>query len=250
MRFKVSLHTHTKEDVSDGHAINYNVYELIDRAEELGFDVLGLTCHRKFVYKEEHGEYARRKGITLIPGIELALNFFLRQNHVLVLNCDKSAEEVKSFAGLSRYKKDNPHVFVIAPHPASASGILGSIGRKKLKKFIHIFDAVEHCWLYTARVNQNAKAEEIARGRGLPFIATSDIHTMKYFNTDYLMVDSPDREAASVFAAIRDGKYISCTRPKRLLSVALMLSAFYLIYMLKIPLKFYRQKTLKVSAHE
>ncbi|MFA6394091.1 MAG: PHP domain-containing protein [Patescibacteria group bacterium] len=250
MHLKTSLHIHTKEDVSDGHAISYDVYGLIDRASELGFDVLGLTCHRKFVYKKEHGEYAQKKGITLIPGIELALNFFFRQNHVLVLNCDRSAEEIKSFAELSRYKKDNPHVFVIAPHPASASGILGSIGKRKLKKFIHIFDAVEHSWLYTRRFNQNRKAEKIARGRGLPFIATSDIHTMKYFNTDYLIVDSPDKEVASVFSAIRTGKYISCTRPKRVLSVFFMLSFFYLIYILKIPLKFYRQKNLSVTAHE
>jgi len=250
MHLKASLHTHTKEDISDGHAISYDVYGLIDRAKELGFDVLGLTCHRKYIYKEEYGEYARKKGITLIPGIELALRFFFRQNHVLLLNCDKSAEEIKSFAELARYKKDNPHVFVIAPHPASASGIIGSIGRKKLRKFIHVFDAVEHCWLYTGRFNQNRKAEEIARERGLPFIATSDIHTMRYFDTDYLIIDAPGKDAASVFNAIRAGKYISCTRPKRVLSVFIMLSVFYLIYILKIPLKFYRQKTLNVAAHE
>jgi predicted metal-dependent phosphoesterase TrpH len=250
MLLKASLHIHTKEDISDGHAISYDVYELVDRAAELGFDVLALTGYRKFIYKEEHGEYARQIGIILIPGIELALNFFLRQNHVLVLNCGRSAEEVKSFAELKRYKKENPEAFIVAPHPASTTGILGSIGKKKLKKFISVFDAVEHCWFYTAYANQNRKSEKIARDHGLPFIATSDIHNLRYFNTDYMVIDSPGREISSVLSAIRQGKFVNCTRPKRLIPVIALLSFFYFVYLLKIPRKFYRRQAMKAAGRE
>ena len=245
MFIKASLHIHTKEDHSDGHAITYNIYELIDHAEKLGFNCLALTGHRKFLYKPEYGQYAEKKGITLIPGIELALKFMYRQNHVLVLNCDRSVEEVKSFAELQRYKKENPHIFIIAPHPASTSGLLGSIGTRRLKKFIDIFDAIEYCWLYTARVNQNRKAEKIALAHSKPFISTADIHTLRYFNTDYLMVDTEENCPSAIFSAIRQGKYINCTRPKRLTTITRSLITFYFKYVIKFPLKIYRLQSTK-----
>jgi len=248
MYLKSSLHIHTKEDASDGHAITYDVYELIDRAKELGFEVLALTGHRKFIYKEEHGEYARSKGIVLIPGIELALKFFFRQNHVLVLNCGQSVENIKSFTELGRYKKENPHVFVIAPHPSFS--FLVSMGRKRLKKFIGVFDAIEHNWFYTVRMNRNKKVEKIASEHDLPFIATSDMHYLKYFDTDYLIINAPEKNSASVLGAIRSGNYINCTRPKRLRSLVRTFGFFYIKYLLKYPLKLYRLQKAKVALEE
>jgi len=248
MYLKSSLHIHTKEDFSDGHAITYSVYELIDRAKELGFEVLALTGHRKFIYKEEHGEYARAKGIILIPGIELALKFFFRQNHVLVLNCGQSVENVKSFTELGRFKKENPEAFVIAPHPNFS--FIESMGRKRLKKFIGVFDAIEHSWFYTAKINRNKKVEKIAKDFDLPFIATSDIHYLKYFDTDYLMVDAKEKSVASILEAVRQGDYINCTRPKRITSLARYWAYFYFKYLIKLPLKFYRLQKAKVALEE
>ena len=60
---------HTKDDPKD-HLEN-STYNIVDHAYELGFNVLSLTCHQTFVYKKEYTEYAKRKGILLIPGIEL-----------------------------------------------------------------------------------------------------------------------------------------------------------------------------------
>ena len=49
--FKANLHFHSAEDPKERH-ITYNVYEGIDYAKELGFKVIGLTCHEKFVYEK------------------------------------------------------------------------------------------------------------------------------------------------------------------------------------------------------
>ena len=73
MMLKASLHIHTIEDRVEGHLIKYNIYELIDWAEQLGFKVLGLTCHKQLVYKESYVNYAASRGILLLLGVELQM---------------------------------------------------------------------------------------------------------------------------------------------------------------------------------
>ena len=235
MQIKTSLHIHTKEDRSDGHVIKYNIYQLIDHAEKLDFKVLALTGHRRFIYKKEYGEYAKEKGILLIPGIELALKYGFKQNHVLVLNCDKNVEKVKNFSDLQAYKEQNPSTFVIAPHPTSS--FIVSIGKKKLIKYIDLFDAIEHTWFYTRKINFNKKAEKISKNYNVPFVATSDVHNLRHFNTDYLVIDTDSLDPESIFNSIRNGNYINCTRPKNLFELLSINLIFVLKYVFKFPIK-------------
>jgi len=218
MMLKASLHIHTVEDKLEGHLIKYNVYELIDWAEQLGFKVLGLTCHKKLIFKEGYVEYAASKGILLLLGVELQMKK-IKRNDLIILNVNpkeaEAVEKINSFKKLAAYKKEHPDIFVLAPHPLATR--LFSMGKKKLIKNIDLFDSVEHCWCYSRRlVNSNKKTRKITEKFNKPLVATSDAHFLKYFNTDYVLVDADKLDPANFFAAIRRGAFTNVTRPKKI----------------------------------
>lgn len=218
MMLKASLHIHTIEDKVEGYVIKYNVYELIDWAAQLGFKVLGLTCHRNFVYKEDYVDYAGSKGIMLLLGVELYMRKTITRNDLVVLNIDpKEAaiiEKINSFEKLAEYKKKHPEIFIMAPHPLADRRV--SIGKKKLIKNIDLFDGIEHSWHYSRHlINPNKKARTITEKFNKPFVATSDAHFLKYFNTDYILVEADKLDPASFFNAIRRGSFTNVTKPKR-----------------------------------
>src|SRR3989338_6702428 len=219
MMLKTSLHIHTLEDKVEGHIIKYNVYELIDWAQQLGFKVLGLTCHKKFIYHDNFVKYASEKGILLLFGIELQMRKKIKRNDLIVLNIDpkdaEAVEKINSFEKLAEYKKNHTDVFVLAPHPLSTR--VFSMGKKKLVKNIKLFDNMEHCWCYSRRLlNANKKVKKITEKFNKPFVATSDAHFLKYFNTDYILVESDKLDPASVFNAIRRGAFTNVTKPKKI----------------------------------
>jgi len=59
MKVKASLHIHSGADLTEGNIIGYSVFELIDSAKALGFQVLAHTCHKYFVWDESWADYAR-----------------------------------------------------------------------------------------------------------------------------------------------------------------------------------------------
>lgn len=212
MQLKASLHLHTSEDKKDGHIINYNIYHLIDEAAKHGFNVLGFTPHNKFVFKEEFAGYAKNKGILLIPGVERSLGRF-SNGHVIILNCDKSIEKVKTLKQLVIYKKNNPRIFVLAPHPTYNRFI--SIGSRKLKKYISLFDAVEYSYAYSKKLNfHNKKARTIAARFKKPFITTADVHVLKKLNTDFALIEAEEFTLENIFESIKRGQFENVTAPK------------------------------------
>lgn len=210
MQVKTSLHLHTKEDKKDGRAINYTIYDLIDRAVELGFGVLAITGHEGYICKPEHIEYGKSKGILVIPGIELKIS----GKHILALNCDASIESLRTLEDLVSYKKSHPEIFIIAPHPNH--GVMVSLGLKKLKKFFKLFDAVEHSWYYSKRTNPNLKVARVCQDLALPFIATADMHDLDYLDRDYAILELDKLEISAVFAAISNRQFINVSQPKSL----------------------------------
>ncbi|MDO8667802.1 MAG: PHP-associated domain-containing protein [bacterium] len=218
MIVKASLHIHTIEDKLEGHLIKYNVYELIDWAEQLGFKLLGLTCHKKVIYKDDYVKYAAGKGIILLLGVELQMRK-IKRNDLIILNIDPqeaaAVEKINSFKKLAEYKEKHPEIFVLAPHPLATR--LFSMGKKKLVKNIDLFDSVEHCWCYSRRLlNSNRKTRKITDKFNKPLVATSDAHFLKYFNTDYALIEADSFDAASIFAAIKRGSFTNVTRPKKI----------------------------------
>jgi len=220
MQIKSSFHIHTNDDPREGEAIDYGVRELVDFAVARGFKALAFTCHDRFVYREEYGKYAAEKGVLLIPGVELSLKEpgKARKSHVLVLNCGADVDEVKSFDDLAGYRERYPEIFVIAPHPGFS--IFQSISIKGLKKYIKLFDAIEHSWFFTPRIDLNRRSEKIARDNNLPFLATADAHILKYFNDNYFVAEAETFAPEAIFSAIRAGKFENFFRPRNELILA------------------------------
>lgn len=197
MILKANFHLHTSEDPLDLF-INYDIYAAIDKAKNSGYKVLALTCHDKFVFKKEYGNYAKKNGILLIPGVEIEI----KRSHILILNATKEAEKIRTFAALKRYKEKNKKSFIIAPHPYFGMFSLNG----KLERNIKLFDAIEINWFFSLGFNRNIKALEIAKKYNKPFIASSDTHNLKYFEKSFTLIEASKLSANSVFDAIKEGR--------------------------------------------
>jgi predicted metal-dependent phosphoesterase TrpH len=216
MQLKTNLHLHTADDPKDW--IRYSAREAIDQAATLGFEVLGLTCHGFFAWKEEYDTYAKTKNILLIPGIELALNgpTKLHGRHVVVLNCDKDIEAVRTLDDLAEYKYNNPQIFILAPHPFYPHPFEKLSLFEYLEKHIKFFDAIEWSWFYSRSMNgRNRRAEEIANIYKKPLIATSDTHFLEHLDFGYAKVTTEEKTVGAVLQAVNEGKFENVTTPRK-----------------------------------
>jgi len=196
MELKINFHSHTGDDPKD--KIKYSAFELIDEAKKLNFDVLAITCHYKFTHKKEYARYAEKKNILLIPGIEAKIE----KKHVIILNCDKKAEEIKTFNELKEYKKQNPRIFIIAPHPFVPNIPRVSLA-KKLVRHIDLFDAIELTVFSNKFFNFNKKARLIAEKYDKPLVATSDTHYLRDLNRGYIVIDAREKTVEAILQALK-----------------------------------------------
>lgn len=199
---KADLHLHTCECHHEA-AIRYNARQLIDSAARRGFEVLAITNHDTLTWSESLREYARERGIMLIPGVELTV----QGRHVLVYNLAEPLSSVRTFADLQRVK--SAENLIIAPHPFFPAS--RSLGRD-FYRWQQLFDAAELCHFYTRRIDFNRPLLRAARAMGLPVVGTSDAHTMAQFGTTYSMITA-EKTPGAVFAAIRQGAVRVVTRP-------------------------------------
>ncbi len=229
MNIKASLHIHSGADLTEGREIGYSVFELVDRAREVGIDVLAHTCHEFFVWDEAWADYASRCGILLIPGVELKIIEAGSNNHVVIVNCDASISSVKTFKDLENYKIEHPEILVIAAHPNF--GIGESLGLDRLEKYYQLFDAIENSWFYTSWFNPNKPVQEIAHERNIPYIATSDLHHFNFncLQTDYIEMNVDEFTAEAVVEMVKKGNFKNITNPK---SVWLLITAGFAVFLL------------------
>ena len=192
---KVELHAHTADDPID--RIPHSSLELIDRAATLGYDALAITLHERQLDLRRLLSYAAERGVVLIPGVEQSI----QGRHVLLLNFDKSAEEVRTFEDLARLKQ-RQRGLVVAPHPffPTMSCLWGLLDRHR-----DLFDAVEYNAMFTSSVNFNLAAERWATRHGKPLVGNGDVHRLHQLGTTYSIVDAaPDADA--ICAAIAEGR--------------------------------------------
>ncbi|MCK4589813.1 MAG: PHP domain-containing protein [Nanoarchaeota archaeon] len=200
---KADLHIHVQGDPR--HHIKYTAQQLIDRASELGFEVLAITNHDQLFYNETLANYAKSKGILLIPGIEKTIE----GNEVLIYNVtQKDVERIRSFEDLMMLKREKD-ILVIAPHPYF---LLPNCLGKNLEKYIHVFDGIEYCHFYNRLINRNRKAVRVAKKFDKAVVGTSDVHDWFQFNNTYTLVDGK-KSVSSVIEAIKRGKCQLKTRP-------------------------------------
>ena len=88
----VDLHVHS--DHSDG---TYSVKELVAYAKEKGLKAIALTDHDTVSGVEEAVTEGRKKGVMVIPGIEISAGYNNGELHILGLNIDYKSEVFSDF---------------------------------------------------------------------------------------------------------------------------------------------------------
>ncbi len=193
-KLKINFHLHTGQDPID--AIRHSEHQLIDEAARLGYDVLSITCHNALIFSDDLKEYAQKKGILLIPGIEKSIH----KKHVLIINATVEAQKIRNFEDLREYRKKHPECLTIAAHPYYPGPI--SL-QKNLERHIDLFDAVEYSWYHSKRLNgPNKKAVKTAEKHKKPVLGTADNHILKYVNHTYSLVRA-EKTTESIFKAIK-----------------------------------------------
>ena len=199
---KVDLHLHTADDPVD--TIEYDGPSLVDRAAALGFDALAITLHDRQLVDPSLRDYARERGIVLLPGVERTID----GRHVLLINFPQAAERVSSFDDVARLKARSGGL-VIAPHPFFPGW---SCLRSQLDAHADLVDAVEWSYFWTRATNFNARAERWARRRGKAIVGNSDLHDLRQLGRTYSWVLA-ERDPDSICAAIREGRVSLRTEP-------------------------------------
>lgn len=204
LKLKIDLHTHSAEDVAEivaGRTDLIPAKKFIDMAVEQKFDAISFT-HHGINFNDPHVfQYAKDKGLILIPGVEA----FINRMHVLLINFSEK-KYILTFDELRKYKNDD--MLIIAPHPYYLAGIcLGS----KLEKNIDLFDAIEYCHYYYGLFNLNRKAVRIAKKYNLPIVGNSDAHHKMQFGGTYSYVYTEERSIPAIISAIKQGRveYVS-----------------------------------------
>jgi len=202
-KLKADFHSHTWEDPHD--AISYDAFQLIDKAAEKGYEVFSITNHAYSLYNRELEKFAEKRGILLIPGVELSL----KEGHVVLLFEDTgfSYHRLRTIEDLQQKRSEK--TVVIAPHPffptrSSSGSILGG--------YIECIDAVEYTMFYYRYLNFNKRAECFAKKHAKPMVGVGDIHKLWQLDYTYTMVES-DKSVAGVMKAIKENRVEVVTRP-------------------------------------
>jgi predicted metal-dependent phosphoesterase TrpH len=196
---KVDMHMHSGEDPEDG--LRYPATALIDRAVELGYSAIAITCHCRVLEDERVFEYARQKGLLLIRAVE----WNIQGRDVLLYNItQRDAEKLLTFDDLRAYKHERgDDLLITAPHPCYPKG--HSLG-PDFEPNIDLFEAVEYASMHFSWLDIfNQRAMRIARKHQKPVVASSDAHNLWMFGRHYTMVDA-EPTMSSIFRAIREGR--------------------------------------------
>jgi predicted metal-dependent phosphoesterase TrpH len=198
MKLKIDLHLHTSDDSQD--RVLHSSEALIDEAARQGYEVISITNHDDVTYTSRLADYAREKGILLIPGCEAKI----QKKHVLLYNFPQGC---KSFEQIGKNKdKDN---LVMAPHPYYPSK--ASLNRT-IEKHLDAFDALEYCHYHHEWVNFNKKAIDLSKEKEIPLVGTSDTHQLFQLGLTYSLVEA-EKDMVSIFQAIKKGRVEIFTRP-------------------------------------
>jgi hypothetical protein len=203
---KVELHSHTNDDPED--PIGYSAEDLVDRAVALGYGALAITLHDRHFADAATTQYARQRGVTLIPAIERTIEGC----HLLLVNFPAESALTSSFDSVRDLKRRHPAGLVIAPHPWFPLG--SSLGEARLNAHADLWDAIEINAFHTSLVNFNRPVRPWAAARGVPVVGNCDVHQIDQLGTTFSVVDVDGPVTAdSICAAIRARRVEVESRP-------------------------------------
>lgn len=201
-KLKADLHIHTAEDPCDH--IPYTATKLIDKAADLGFEVLSVTNHTALTFDRKLESYAGRRGILLIPGTEIMAS----KAHVLIINpAFKTIRSRYDLAEIPRLKADQS--LFIAPHPFF---FLARSLQANLFPLLPYFDALEFTSYYHSLINRNKKALRTAALHNKPVVANSDAHNLWQIGKTYSLIEAK-KDIPSIIEAVKKGRLEIRTSP-------------------------------------
>ena len=193
---KAELHAHCSLDPDDYRMCRFSPEHLISQAAVLGYEILAITCHNLDIWNHELSDFARCKGIVLLPGMEVSCE---GNRHVLVYNFKTGAENLNTLEKIS--KRSRPDTLVVAPHPYfPGETCLGNL----LAGHMDIFDAIELSGFCVPGIDFNRKAAKVAAGHKKPTMGSGDIHLLwQLGKTCTCIYSQPD--VSHIIAAIKEG---------------------------------------------
>jgi len=201
---KAELHTHTNDDPRDKF-VKHSVYQLIDRAKELNYDVLAITCHNHYFQNKDAEKYAKDRGIILINGIEKDIE----GKHTLIYNTTKEIEKIHTIQSLKKFKKKNPDILIIAAHPFHFDP---SCHGRNIIKHKNLFDAWEYSFFYSKWCNPNKITKYYSRKHKKPLVGNCDVHQLNCLGSTYSLIDAK-KNKQEIFKAIKNGKIKVVSKP-------------------------------------
>jgi predicted metal-dependent phosphoesterase TrpH len=210
---QVDFLLHSGEDPVD--LVRHDAPTLIERAASTGFGALAITLHDRQLEDPWITDFARERGIVLLPGIERTIE----DKHVLLVNFPRAAvESVFTFRDLA-WLKSRANGIIIAPHPFfPGRSCLGC----RLDAHADLFDAVEWSYFWTRQINFNARAARWGRAHGKPIVGNSDTHDMRQLGRTHSLVRA-EAHADAICAAVRDGHVEVSTEPVPVIELARVL---------------------------
>ncbi|MFT4326842.1 MAG: PHP domain-containing protein [Candidatus Woesearchaeota archaeon] len=204
MSLKAQLHIHAKGDPKDLF-ITYTPYDVVDKAVETKTDVIAFTFHDKYFNNKKVIEYARKKGVLVIPAIEKTIE----GKDILIYNPPKKIESINTFKELKSIKND--HMLIMAPHPFFVAPYCL---KHKIIEHYDLFDAWEYCFFYTKFCNCNKKLVTLNKKHGTKkaIIGTSDVHNLDFFDKTYAVINA-QKSIPAIFKAIRQNNVATITSP-------------------------------------
>lgn len=208
---KAELHAHCSLDPMDYKLCRQSPTELIDEAVRLSYEVLAITCHNLDVWTEELSAYASRRGLCLIPGMEVSVEGVC---HTLVYNFHAAADELNTLEKIRAHCRVD--TLVIAPHPFFPGDVCL---RERLPSHIDLFDAIEISGFYAPGLDFNRRARRLAAQHDKPLVGNGDVHLLWQLGRTFTWIHA-EKDVASVLAAIRKGHVRVETRPYSYADVA------------------------------
>jgi predicted metal-dependent phosphoesterase TrpH len=201
---RADFHHHINTDPTDGRFVEHSAGDLIDRAAAIGLNVLAITCHESIPYDADVIDYARRRGIVLLRGMEATVD----GHHVLLLNFRDFPSGVCTMQEIAERKTRES--LVIAPHPFYPSGVAGGA---ILEAHGAVFDAVEFSGMYTALTGRfNRRAQAHARAAQLAVVGNTDTHFLWQLGSTFTLIDAPP-DPLAVVEAVRQRRVQLVTQP-------------------------------------
>jgi len=193
----IDLHVHTKYS---GDA-KITPKELVNQLHAHSFiKGVAITDHDTIRGYEEVSKLAKAyEDILIIPGIEVSVE----NGHIIILGIEEYPRYPSSIESVIEFAKEREGVVVI-PHPYRELGI-GDIAEDIKADAIEVLNP-------HATLEENKKAESLARKINLPCVAGSDAHSLQEMWLVYTKVEAK-QEVDDILKAIKDGR-VKVASPK------------------------------------